>query len=72
MRSAWRMAEGILTLETAIPPNTTGTVYVPTDDAASVETSTGERVGDGPVYRVGSGEHVFTCSAPRVPGNGTG
>jgi hypothetical protein len=37
--SGWKRGSGKLTLEVTIPPNTTGNIYVPTDDATSVTES---------------------------------
>jgi alpha-L-rhamnosidase len=73
IESAWSRRGDLLTLDVTIPPNTTATVYVPTDRPSSV------REGKGPaaaspgihalsakprvaVFRVGSGMYRFTST----------
>jgi alpha-L-rhamnosidase len=50
--SNWKIAGDTITLEVAIPPNTTATVYVPTDDPKSVTES------DLPVTRARGVKHL--------------
>jgi alpha-L-rhamnosidase len=37
IRSEWQIQNGMLTLNVAVPPNTTATVYVPTTDIQSIK-----------------------------------
>ena len=73
--SAWRRDGTRLTLNVTIPPNTTATVYVPTNDPATV-TESGHpaahspgvtplpSVTGAPAYHVGSGDYVFASTLP--------
>jgi alpha-L-rhamnosidase len=75
--SAWKRSGNRLTLEVAIPPNTTATIYVPAKDAAAVRES-GKlaanvsglkflRAGDDlAVFEAGSGHYRFE-SEPGSP-----
>jgi alpha-L-rhamnosidase len=68
--SNWKREAGKLTMDVAIPPNTTATVFVPAKDAASV-TESGKPAGEAEgvkflrmennaaVYAVGSGSYQF-------------
>ena len=70
IQSFWRRDGDRLTLEIAIPPNTTATVYVPARDAAKV-TESGKSASKSPgvrfirsengaaVYEIGSGAYRF-------------
>ena len=70
---AWKIDGGYIDVTVTVPPNTSATVYVPTDDPAAITESgkpitqapgvaAEETEGDGPAYRIGSGTYVF-----RVP-----
>jgi alpha-L-rhamnosidase len=63
IESGWRQGGGGYELNVAVPPNTTATVYVPTDDPDGVSAPAGaQRVGaeDGyAVFAVGSGRYAF-------------
>ena len=37
IRSGWKIQNGTLTLKVAVPPNTTATVYLPTQDPQSIK-----------------------------------
>jgi alpha-L-rhamnosidase len=37
IRSEWKIQNGMLTLNVAVPPNTTATVYLPTQDPKSIK-----------------------------------
>lgn len=71
----WRRADGRLRVSVEVPPNTSATVYVPTDDPASVTEGgrpIGEAIGvvaappadNAAVFRVGSGRYVFESKSP--------
>jgi alpha-L-rhamnosidase len=71
--SDWKIEKSTLTLKVTVPPNTTATVYVPTQHPDGVKESgkpagrstgvTFLRAGDGAaVYRVGSGFYSFVTS----------
>jgi len=73
--SNWQRAEGRLTLDVTIPPNTTATVYVPAKQAAAVtesDTPAAKAQGvtflrtenDAVVYAVGSGTYRFASVLP--------
>jgi alpha-L-rhamnosidase len=74
--SDWKIADNKFTLNIAIPPNTTATVYVPTTDAKSV-TESGKlpdqakgvkflRVEKGnAVFAVESGRYAFVSELSR-------
>lgn len=76
IRSEWRLSDGRLILNIDVPPNTTATVVVPTDNPASV-TESGQPVtmaasvhfvsaaNGTAVYEVGSGHYQF--SSPWSP-----
>jgi hypothetical protein len=73
--SNWKRDAGRLTMDVAIPANTTATVYVPAKDAAAV-TESGKAIVPGSgveflrtennaaVYAVGSGTYRFQSSLP--------
>ena len=68
--SNWSLQAGVLTMDITIPVNTTATIYVPTDNEASV-TESGQRAAEVPgikflglkhdaaTYEVGSGTYKF-------------
>jgi len=67
---AWKLADGKLTLNVRVPPNTTATVYVPDADPKTVTESgqpaaqtlgvLGAKAEDGAaVFRVGAGRYAF-------------
>jgi len=68
--SNWKRESGKLSMDVAIPPNTTATVFVPAKDAASI-TESGKPAGEAEgvkflrmennaaVYAVGSGNYEF-------------
>ncbi len=72
IRSAWRIRHGVFFWDVTVPPNTTATVYVPTNDAASV-TEGGKPAGEADgikflrtetgaaVYEVVSGRYDFAA-----------
>ena len=71
--SEWKIADNKFTLNIAIPPNTTATVYVPATDAKSVTESgkpadkanavTFLHIEDGrALFRVGSGKYSFVST----------
>ena len=74
VESAWKLEAGRLHLNVRIPPGITATVYVPTDDPASV-TESGKPAAnaqgvesltpreDAAVFRVSSGEYRFEANA---------
>jgi alpha-L-rhamnosidase len=76
VRSAWRLADGQLSLEVTVPANVTATVRVPTanpDDvresgqpAADVVHRAGAEPGAAATFEVGSGTYHFTAAAPAV------
>ena len=71
--SAWRLKDGVVTLEVTIPANTTATLYVPAAEAGAVTESgkpaaTAEGVkflraeqGEA-VVEIGSGSYTFVTS----------
>jgi alpha-L-rhamnosidase len=71
--SAWRLKDGVVTLEVTIPANTTATLYVPAAEAGAVTESgkpaaTAEGVkflraeqGEA-VFEIGSGSYTFVTS----------
>lgn len=70
--SDWRIDGGLITLKVAVPPNTTATVYIPTQEAAAIkESGLSASQADGvtyvrseagaAVYELGSGHYVFTA-----------
>lgn len=74
--SAWRIADGRITLEVEAPANTTATVVIPTADPASV-TEGGRNLEAGGIAviardeeslscTVGSGRYVFQAKAPKA------
>ena len=77
--SAWKRAGDKVTLHVTIPPNTTATVYVPTDDALSI-TEAGRpaaqavgvkflrMAGQAAVCQIGSGDYRFAAHLPAGPG----
>jgi alpha-L-rhamnosidase len=70
IRSSWHRQNGVFTLKVTVPVNTTATVYIPTQNAASVTEggkpavaadsvrSLGSREGAA-VFEVGSGDYEF-------------
>jgi alpha-L-rhamnosidase len=73
IESDWRYADGILTLRAVVPANTTATIYVPAENAATVTesgTPAAQAAGvrflrmerDAAVYEVGSGTYVFRAA----------
>jgi alpha-L-rhamnosidase len=78
IRSEWRLSDGRLILNIDVPPNTTATVVVPTDNPASV-TESGQLASQAPsvhfvstadraaVYEVKSGHYRFSApwSSPK-------
>ena len=65
--SAWSSGSGRLTLTTTIPANTTATVYVPTNDAASVrESGKPAATAEGATFlRMENGAAVFEVTSGR-------
>ncbi len=74
---AWKIAEGKLTLEIIVPPNTTATVRVPSAQPAAIEegaTSATKARGvefvrvepAAAIFQVGSGTYHFTAAAPKT------
>lgn len=72
--SNWQKASGLISMDVTIPPNCTATIYVPTNDAASVmengapaAQARGVRlIGSDPdaaEFGVGSGTYHFACRA---------
>ncbi len=75
----WHLENSRLALDIFLPPNITGEIHVPTDDAAAV-TESGGPAASAPglrflrsengaaIYAAGSGNYRFTapCSGPRV------
>ena len=75
IKSAWRKSGRKFTLDVLIPPNTTATVYVPTEEPGSVTesgraTSQAEQVkrlgteGGHAIFAVGSGRYRFVSRLP--------
>ena len=74
--SAWKIAEGKITLDVTLPPNTSAAIHVPAADPATVRES-GEPASQAPgvkfvrqdqgaaVYQVGSGQYHFTAPRPK-------
>ncbi len=74
--SNWNRYEDTFTLKVTVPPNTTATVYVPSDEEAFVNEGpgyihSGDNVrfagleGDYVIFSVGSGIYAFTSKLPR-------
>ena len=65
--SAWSSGSGRLTLTTTIPANTTATVYVPTNDVASVrESGKPAATAEGATFlRMENGAAVFEVTSGR-------
>ena len=72
IESGWRIAAGSIMMTVVVPPNTTATVYVPTQDAGAVKEkgraasrATGvtflRREKGAAVYRLSSGHFVLTA-----------
>jgi alpha-L-rhamnosidase len=60
IRIAWKLEGPDIALDVAVPPNTTATVYVPTQDAASITEGAKPAVSTGAgVFQIGSGNYHF-------------
>lgn len=71
--SDWKCENGLFTWKVTVPPNTTATVYIPTNDVASIHES-GRNIekcaglkfnrieNNGAVYEIGSGRYEFSSS----------
>jgi alpha-L-rhamnosidase len=78
IRSSWKLSGGQFSLDVTIPPNTTATVYLPTNDADSIResgTSLSSAAGvkllnvknGQAMLQVGSGKYSFTAKSSLVP-----
>jgi alpha-L-rhamnosidase len=59
--TAWRIENGVLTLEVTIPPNSTATITVPTSDPSSIQEANGAAPVNGNVLEVPAGTYRITA-----------
>jgi len=65
VKVAWRIRQKQFALEVTVPANTTAQVTLPVKNRQAVLAADGQRVGNKPVYAIGSGTSRYACRWPR-------